>query len=1003
MKRKILFLGLLLPGLCSPQRASASFVALSLDASSRFKDGLVLAQVRVVNHGDEPAGLVWTEAGVAGFSARGATLPSLPPDGTNSVTLDLGAAPPTPGIYMVQARVHFTDAGCKPLSAVACIPLHTAVPPSGDDAVRAALAPVTLRGHGLARLSLTNATGAPIAADIRLVLPEEIEGPPATRHVTLPPRGSIVETFRISNLSADPGRSCTVIALVDYLEGGQHRSVATQTRLAAEFPTLPLVHNPAAAATVSMLLLLAAFLMNTRIGRRAALLRPLPPWAHTAFDLSVLALLCGFILSNLTPSLLLTDTLTTGGDTPAHSYLASHLRASLFGEGRISSWASGWWCGFPMFQYYFCLPYLLVALLSVPLKFNVAFKLVTVAGSLLLPPAAYVAGRTARLPRPAPLLLAIVTLPLLFDDSHTMWGVNLYSTLAGMISNSLSFPIMLLVLACAWRDADDGRFRIRTVLLMTALVASHFFTSLLAAIAVACMPFAGPRAGLRRALGTLAREGALAALLMAWWLIPLLATRECAVDFGGNWDVNLLRQFSPYAVCLAPFILPAAAAARSHAYRFAVPLLCLLSAAAVLFVAGHDWVSAVFVNVRLWPFILFGVLALGAIGTAAALRGSFRPLPAAAAFLLLTLAFGVPWPNNVAGWSGWNYSGIERKPGWPAFRDLVLPLKGISGRLANDLHPDYNTMGSSRIIECVPHLIGKPILEGGILNSAWGSLFAYYIQGETSDAAAGFPTKVEPAAFDITNATKHLDLFNVRHFIARSPRTRAALAAHPAWHRLRESDGWELFELTSHDGRYVFIPEYWPIAVPCGDRQAAGLDWIYTIGSLDQFFVLLRPREDAAAEVGPVLAEADYRRHLESCSQGRPSPLARRRTAAPPDAITGESVTDSEIRFRTTATNMPHVVKCTWFPNWQAADGSPVYMVTPCFLVVYPRHAEVQLYYGRTLPDNIACGLTGAGLCILLGLSLRRATARWQRRCGGFSIEERPLNDSEEGSSKQVE
>ena len=48
--------------------------------------------------------------------------------------------------------------------------------------------------------------------------------------------------------------------------------------------------------------------------------------------------------------------------------------------------------------------------------------------------------------------------------------------------------------------------------------------------------------------------------------------------------------------------------------------------------------------------------------------------------------------------------------------------------------------------------IGKPILEGGLVNSAAGSMFSYYIQSETSMNCAGFPTIVHPATFDFTTS-----------------------------------------------------------------------------------------------------------------------------------------------------------------------------------------------------------------------------------------------------------
>ena len=67
-------------------------------------------------------------------------------------------------------------------------------------------------------------------------------------------------------------------------------------------------------------------------------------------------MLTAFILLHIPPGMLLSDTLTVGGDTPAHSYLAGLMQRNL-ASGRLTGWGQGWWCGFPAFQFYFVLPY----------------------------------------------------------------------------------------------------------------------------------------------------------------------------------------------------------------------------------------------------------------------------------------------------------------------------------------------------------------------------------------------------------------------------------------------------------------------------------------------------------------------------------------------------------------------------------------------------------------------------------------------------------------------
>jgi hypothetical protein len=717
-----------------------------------------------------------------------------------------------------------------------------------------------------------------------------------------------------------------------------------------------------------------------------------------ACDIVCMAVIAGFLLYHLRWPLLLTDTMSVGGDLPAHNYMASHVKASLLDHGRIISWAPGWWCGFPLFQYYFFLPYAAIAFLSVLIPFNIAFKLVCVSGVLLLPVSLYMVARLFRLPRPASILFAISAVPILFVKSHTMWGVNLYSTLSGMISNSISFPLMLLALASAYRDVRDGRFRLRTVLLMVSVLATHFFTSIMLALAMLALLFVAGARNLRRSAAILAQEGALTALLMSWWLLPLFAKKAYSVDFGTNWDVSLWATMPFYVFVLLPLVVVPLVAGRVKVRMPHLVLALLLGEAVLLFLYGYK-ITPVFVNVRLWPFVFSSVLLMITVGLSLLLsRLPYRGL-LVAVVLIAVLSYTessecglVKGCAPVRGWAEFNFSGLENKPRYSVFKDLILPLKGTPGRLANDLTGDNNAMGSSRIFECVPHLIGKPILEGGLVNSAIGSYFSYYVQGETSQGCAGFPTLVRPSTFDMDRGTKHLALFNVKHFVARWERTKAYLRASPDWRRLGVSDDWELFELLTHEGKCVTIPENCPVGVATAHWEKDALEWIYRIESLNQPFVFLSETDAKSSHPFPIIGEADFAQYLkridaakgparqqaaESILSGH-ALLSRRTGNSGTRVIESESVCDDRIRFTTRAIGQPHLVKCSYFPNWKVRGADRVYLVSPDFMLVYPSQANVEIYYGATSSDWAGWILTGLG-------GFLAVYVMWARRRGGRS------------------
>ena len=181
--------------------------------------------------------------------------------------------------------------------------------------------------------------------------------------------------------------------------------------------------------------------------------RSWPGWANLVCVLGVIAV----TLSQLHPSLLLAQTTTAGGDTGAHVALPAFLEHDLLPQGRLTGWDPGWYDGFPLYTFYFPLPGLVVVAFNAVFSYDVAFKLVTVLGSVLLPVCAWAFGRLAGLRDPLPACLAAATLPFLFEPSFTIYGGNLLSTLAGEFSFSLSLSIGLLFLGVVCRGLRTGR------------------------------------------------------------------------------------------------------------------------------------------------------------------------------------------------------------------------------------------------------------------------------------------------------------------------------------------------------------------------------------------------------------------------------------------------------------------------------------------------------------------------------------------------------------------
>jgi len=192
-------------------------------------------------------------------------------------------------------------------------------------------------------------------------------------------------------------------------------------------------------------------------------------WARTGTTVVAVVFAWGFLLSYFKPSLLFLDTTIAGGDTPSFLRPIHHLRDTLLRAGMPQGWDLGNFCGYAPYQFYFLPPSLTIVALSSVIPLNVAFKLVTVIGSFLLPLTTTLALRALGYAFPIPALGAVASLLFLFNEGNSMWGGNIPSTLAGEFAHSAGFAFAVLFLGLVYRGIEENRhWRSRSVVLAIA-------------------------------------------------------------------------------------------------------------------------------------------------------------------------------------------------------------------------------------------------------------------------------------------------------------------------------------------------------------------------------------------------------------------------------------------------------------------------------------------------------------------------------------------------------
>ena len=356
----------------------------------------------------------------------------------------------------------------------------------------------------------------------------------------------------------------------------------------------------------------------------------------------------------------------------------------------------------------------------------------------------------------------------------------------------------------------------------------------------------------------------------------------------------------------------------------------------------------------------------------------FRELPLCGMLLGVVLCLSFAWNdkeddknevwsylNLSSSWAKYNFSGYENSANAIAGQELVDYLRSVEpcGRIAYDLHPYNESLGSTRFFEALPALTGHPIIEGGIVNSAIGSLTAYVVQGEMSEHTAGAPLLVQPQSFNPANGLAHLELLGVRRFIAHSNSTIEALRESPMWEEEQAIGGgkWILFK---HVSDFDGLVRKWNTPINCyvsDNFQKDSLDWMYVGAAVREPFALLKSNVVQSTLTGVDSRLEELRDHptpvgdwISDLSDDIPSNIIKNGSRY-------------EIHFKATELNSPYIVAMSYFPNWKVKGADGPYFVTPGFMVVYPNEENVILYYGNTISKwfGYILSLIGIGSIIL--------------------------------------
>ena len=329
-----------------------------------------------------------------------------------------------------------------------------------------------------------------------------------------------------------------------------------------------------------------------------------------------------FLLLALHPNLILRNNIPTGGDMGAHVWAPAYLRDHLLTNFKLSGWSMDWYSGLPIYRFYMVVPALMIVLLDVVLPYGIAIKIIAVIGILTLPYATWLFGRFAKFAYPLPELFAIAATIFLFDESFTIYGGNIASTMAGEFSFSISLSLAMLGFALLAKGLDTGKHRVSAAIIISLSALSHGIVLLFVFGGAALMLVVWNR---RESLQFGAKVIALAVLLSSFWVIPFVTSHAYMTDMkyeprpSGATD-SFWKMFFPLHILLdvsitALAIIGAISLVRiRHKAGTWVTLMTLVLAAGVFIARNSLPVIGLLWNPRVLPFFYLLRYFLFAVG-----------------------------------------------------------------------------------------------------------------------------------------------------------------------------------------------------------------------------------------------------------------------------------------------------------------------------------------------------------------------------------------------------
>ncbi len=662
----------------------------------------------------------------------------------------------------------------------------------------------------------------------------------------------------------------------------------------------------------------------------------------------------------LTPQNVFNTEPATGGDTGSHFYPLYALVKHGLPNLSLRVWNPGNLMGEPLLLHYFPGPYLIMAFLSLFMPLGLAFNLGTIAPLFAFPVCVMAGLKGLGYKLHTALLAALVSFVYVFNESHSMWGANAQSLLAGQFAHMYGIDFLFLLIGMiGWELRSERKYFLSSFLVM-AIAVTHTYVFLLIPFFFLSFVVAFPFGLWKQRLKYLFWVGLFGFLLGLWFIVPQLLNATWTLRIPIKWAfTNVWKETVPVSLKIFAYLYgPLLLVLAFLSWKKIIAWKTLLNECAFWMIPVAASLGMFFffpaiglADIRAVPQIQHILVLFTAILFGMILERAKNQILWSVTILMVPLAFWWTQKNmtNYPHWVRWNYSSWTSKEKFKEVQSIVSQVKGSFSdpRMANEHHETLNEAGTPRVWELLPYFAKRSTMESLYVEATFTAPLVQWVQGRIS-LHPSCPARGEWVCptLNFVGLEDPLKVLGVRDLILTTPEAFKQAESNSAFQLTAQSKNFHVYSI-KEPMSLVELVKVEPIQTLSKSFKRDFMDWFYSW------------KKDK-----PTLI---YSQQFSSIFKEKIAPPS---IDCKPTVEVGYNI----ITLNTACPGFLHLLKFSYHPSWKASTADEIAPISPGFMAIVPSNNQVILRFGQSFSWWIAgmfSFLTGLLLLVHLWVEIK--------------------------------